>query len=61
MPLPKRKTSKARAASRKNHWKLETPNTSKCPNCSEPKLPHRVCLSCGHYAGREVLEVKAAK
>jgi len=28
-----------------------------CPNCGEIRLPHRVCKNCGHYQGREVLEV----
>ena len=30
---------------------------SECPNCHEPKLPHRVCAHCGKYKGREVIEV----
>jgi large subunit ribosomal protein L32 len=29
-----------------------------CPNCKEPVLPHRVCSSCGQYAGREVVATK---
>jgi large subunit ribosomal protein L32 len=28
-----------------------------CPQCNEPKLPHRVCPTCGHYNGREIVEV----
>jgi len=28
-----------------------------CPQCGSPKLPHRVCPHCGHYKGREVIEV----
>lgn len=56
--VPKRKTSKAKAKSRKNHWKLTAKNTSKCPNCSSPKLPHRVCPSCGYYKGKQIIEVK---
>lgn len=59
MPVPKRKTSKAKAASRKNHWKLTAKNFSSCPNCSAAKLPHRVCPSCGFYKGKQVMEVKA--
>ncbi len=27
------------------------------PQCGEKKLPHRVCLNCGHYRGVQVLEV----
>jgi large subunit ribosomal protein L32 len=59
MPVPKRKTSKTRAKSRKNHWKLEAKSTSKCPNCSAPKLSHRVCPTCGYYKGKSVIAVKA--
>ncbi|MBT6002627.1 MAG: 50S ribosomal protein L32, partial [Candidatus Marinimicrobia bacterium] len=25
-----------------------------CSNCSEPKLPHRVCPHCGYYKGKQV-------
>ncbi len=32
-------------------------NLAECPNCHEPKLPHRVCPHCGQYKGREVIEV----
>jgi large subunit ribosomal protein L32 len=31
------------------------PNLAKCPKCSEPRLPHHVCPSCGFYKGRLVL------
>jgi large subunit ribosomal protein L32 len=32
-----------------------------CPHCHEPKLPHRVCLHCGYYAGKEVLFIEKEK
>jgi large subunit ribosomal protein L32 len=38
---------------------LRQPALSECPNCHEPKVPHRVCLKCGMYKGREVIEVAA--
>jgi len=28
-----------------------------CPQCNEPKLPHRACLNCGTYKGKEVVNV----
>jgi large subunit ribosomal protein L32 len=29
-----------------------------CPNCRAYKRSHHVCLSCGYYAGREVVEIE---
>ena len=58
MPNPKRRHSKARTAKRRSHDALTATGLSECPNCHEPKLPHRVCRKCGSYKGRDVLEVK---
>lgn len=58
MPNPKRRHSKARRDRRRTHDALSAPPTSKCQNCGEAKLPHRVCPHCGYYRGREVIEVK---
>lgn len=58
MPNPKRRHSKARTHSRRAHDFLKPRSLSTCPHCHEAKLPHRVCLKCGHYKGREVIEVK---
>jgi large subunit ribosomal protein L32 len=55
MPLPKRRHSKARGAKRRTHWKLTAPNVTECPNCHQPKLPHRICPNCGYYKGRQVV------
>ncbi len=61
MAVPKRKTSKARRDKRRsNVWKLKIPNFSKCSNCGEFKLPHRVCVACGYYKGEQVLKKKQA-
>ncbi len=60
MAVPKRKTSKARRDKRRsNVWKLAAPAFSKCTQCGELKLPHRVCPSCGYYKGKEVIKVEA--
>ncbi|WP_422445908.1 50S ribosomal protein L32 [Thermoanaerobacterium sp. DL9XJH110] len=59
MANPKRKTSKSRRDMRRSHWKLTLPAISVCPQCHEPKLPHRACPSCGYYRNREVIKVEA--
>ncbi|MBO8130926.1 MAG: 50S ribosomal protein L32 [Candidatus Marinimicrobia bacterium] len=58
MAQPKRKTSKSRRDKRRTHWKAEPVTTVACPNCKEPKLPHRVCPNCGYYNGKPILTVK---
>jgi large subunit ribosomal protein L32 len=56
MAVPKRRTSKAKRNSRRAHDAIGVPARSNCPQCGEPKLPHRVCPNCGTYRGREVIQ-----
>jgi large subunit ribosomal protein L32 len=56
-PLPKRKLSSGRRDRRRAHDALKARNGIACPNCGEPRLPHRVCPKCGFYQGREVLTI----
>lgn len=56
MAQPKRRHSKARRDKRRTHDALRSPSLARCDNCQEPKMPHRVCPSCGHYKGREILQ-----
>ena len=55
MAVPKRKTSKARRDKRRAQHKVSAPRLNECPRCHSPRLPHRVCPTCGTYAGREVI------
>ncbi|MBO4468594.1 MAG: 50S ribosomal protein L32 [Clostridia bacterium] len=58
MAVPKRKTSKARRDKRRNNlWKLNAPALVRCPDCGAYKRPHRICLACGKYNGRQVREI----
>ncbi|AVP53697.1 50S ribosomal protein L32 [Clostridium tetani] len=60
MANPKRKTSKARRDSRRaQNYKMSAPGIVECPQCHEMKLAHRVCKSCGHYKGKEVVASEA--
>jgi len=58
VPLPKKRHSKARGRRRRTHWKVSPLNLIPCPQCKEPKLPHRICTVCGYYNGRQVIEIK---
>ena len=55
MAVPKKKTSKSKKNMRRSHDSVSAPGISICSQCKEPKLPHRVCASCGTYKGKEVL------
>jgi large subunit ribosomal protein L32 len=56
MGVPKRKTSKSRRDKRNAHRAIAGPSLSRCPQCNEMRLPHRVCPGCGYYRDRLVLE-----
>jgi len=55
MAVPKKKTSKSKKNTRRAHDSISAPSTSTCPQCQEPKLPHRACANCGPYKGKEVI------
>ncbi|MFX1266238.1 MAG: 50S ribosomal protein L32 [Promethearchaeota archaeon] len=58
MAVPKRRTSKARKRKRRTHFKAKANSTQACPRCGDPKLPHRVCPTCGYYKDTEVVQVE---
>jgi len=55
MALPKGRQSKARGRKSRTHYKAASVATANCPQCSQPKMPHRACPNCGYYKGRPVL------
>jgi large subunit ribosomal protein L32 len=59
MAVPKQKQSHSRTNKRRSNHKISAPPVNSCPQCHQPRLPHRVCPHCGFYAGREVVHVHA--
>lgn len=57
MPNPTHRHTRARRDKRRANWKGENPALMLCPECKEPKMAHRTCMSCGTYNGRKVLEI----
>lgn len=57
MGVQQNKRSKARTRRKRAAWaRLDSPSRMECPQCHEPKLPHRVCPECGYYKNREVIK-----
>jgi len=44
---------------RRSHHALSATPYQDCPNCGELMQPHNMCASCGHYNGRQIVEVGA--
>lgn len=59
MALQKRRLGRSRIRHRRSAWmaSMKKPLVGKCDNCGAPRLPHRVCMSCGKYKGETVFEV----
>jgi len=60
MAVPKKKISRSKRDMRRAHDALKAQAYGECSNCGEMKKPHNVCPSCGHYDGREVVDLDAA-
>ncbi len=58
MPVPKRKTSRARRDSKNANMGLKPKAVCLCSNCSAPLATHQACLECGFYKGSKVLRTK---
>jgi large subunit ribosomal protein L32 len=58
MQAPKRRTSSSKRNKRRAHDALRAVNPATCPQCGEPRMPHRVCSHCGTYRGRHLLETE---
>lgn len=59
MAVPRNRTSRSRTNTRRAHHAKEAVNTSACPNCQKPRISHRICRFCGHYAQRSFVKEKS--
>jgi large subunit ribosomal protein L32 len=59
MAVPKKRQSRTRRDKRRAQHKASSPRLNECPRCHSLRLPHRVCPTCGTYAGREVIRHEA--
>ena len=53
--------TRSHTKNRRSHHALKTPNLSTCSQCGAHHRPHHMCLECGYYNGRQVIDLKKAK
>ncbi|USN88080.1 MAG: 50S ribosomal protein L32 [Candidatus Nomurabacteria bacterium] len=53
--------TRSHTANRRSHHALKAPNLATCKNCGDMHRPHHMCLSCGFYKDRVVLDLAAKK
>lgn len=51
------RSTKSHTANRRSHHALKNASFFKCEHCKTAKKPHAVCLSCGFYRGKKVLDL----
>ncbi len=53
------RVTRGHTGNRRSHHKIKEPRLSKCTNCGAYHLRHRVCQECGHYKGKQIVDVLA--
>lgn len=56
MGVPKKRTTKSKRNQRRSHDGLTASSVIICPNCGSKMQPHHVCLDCGEYRGKLIIE-----
>jgi len=58
--LPKKKISRGRQGKRRKNINLKVAKLALCPNCHQPKKPHRACPNCGTYKNLTIAKKEEA-
>ena len=53
--------TRGHTGNRRSHHALKAPTLSACQNCGAQHRPHHMCLDCGFYNGKRVVDMKAKK
>jgi large subunit ribosomal protein L32 len=53
--------TRSHTANRRSHHALKSPEFAVCKNCGGNHRPHHMCLDCGFYNGKMVLDLAAKK
>jgi large subunit ribosomal protein L32 len=53
--------TRSHTANRRSHHALQAPALATCAHCGAKHRPHHMCLECGYYKGRMVVDLTAKK
>ncbi len=53
--------TRAHTKNRRSHHALKEPTLVVCNNCQAKRRPHHMCLECGFYNGKMIIDLKARK
>ena len=53
--------TRAHTKNRRSHHALTAPNLATCANCGASHRQHHMCLDCGFYKGRQVMDLASQK
>ncbi len=56
MAVPRNRSSNSKKNSRRAHHSKNPVSTQSCTNCGVLSLPHRMCVSCGFYKNKAVIQ-----
>ena len=51
--------TRSHTRNRRSHHALSESSITICQNCKKPVVRHTVCLNCGQYRGRKVIDMEA--
>lgn len=53
------RSTRSHTQNRRSHHALKIAGLTVCKKCGVKVLPHTVCLNCGEYKGKQVIDVMA--
>lgn len=53
--------TRAHTKNRRSHHALKASALAVCKNCGAQHRPHHMCLECGFYKGRQVIDLESQK
>ncbi len=53
--------TRSHTANRRSHHALKSPELAVCKNCGAQHRPHHMCLDCGFYNGKMILDLATKK